>query len=91
MLLTEAIMIAGGPTQTSNLDGMRIERGVEVMMEGDDVQEALRRGFSLDQLNMQAGDQLLLPQSSPGGFLTNIGVIVGLVASVTLIIIQVAG
>jgi polysaccharide export outer membrane protein len=87
VLLSETIMVAGGPTQDANLESLRVERGIEVLFEGEELQEALRQGLSLDQMNMQAGDQLVVPQST-GGFWTRAGVIVGLVASVTLIVVQ---
>jgi len=90
MLLSEAIMVAGGPTQNSALDDLRIERGVETLMEGADIQEALRAGLSLDQLNMQAGDQVLLPAETPGGIWTRIGVIAGLATTITFLIVNVS-
>jgi protein involved in polysaccharide export with SLBB domain len=90
MLLSEALMVAGGPSPNADLEGLRVERGVEVLLEGDELQESLRQGLSLDQLNLQAGDQLMLPQDTPGGFFQNAALIVGIIASVTLIIIQVS-
>lgn len=90
MLLSEALMAAGGPSPTAELDDLRVERGVEVMMEGEDLQEALRAGLSLDQLNMQAGDQVVVPQSTPsGGLIQNLTLILGLATTVTLLIFQV--
>ncbi len=88
MLLSETLMVAGGMTAGSDLDGIRLERGQEVLMEGDDLQEAIRQGLSLDQLNMQAGDQVVLPSGADGGFLTNLGVIAGLVSSVAFVVFQ---
>jgi len=87
MLLTETLMAAGGPAPNANLDELRIERGTELVMGGEELQEAMRQGLTLDQLNLQAGDQVVLPERG-GGFFSNIGLIVGLVSSVTIIIIQ---
>lgn len=88
MLLSETLMVAGGPAPTSQLEEMRIDRGAQTVMEGAEVQEALRQGYTLDQLNLQAGDQVFLPAQAPGGFFSNLGVIVGLVSTVTLVVIQ---
>lgn len=85
MLLTEAIMLAGGPQQTSDLRSLRIERGTEVVMEGEELQEALRQGRTFDQLNLQAGDQLMVPQDS-GGFWRQVAFALGIVSSVVFII-----
>ncbi len=64
---------------------MRVERGQEVLLEGEDVQEALRRGLTLDQLNLQAGDQLMVP-AEQGSWLANLGVIVGILGSLTFVL-----
>ncbi len=90
MLLSETLMVAGGPTGSSNLDGLRIERGSQVVMQGSELQEAVRRGFTLDQLNLQAGDQVHVPAETPGGFFTNVGLVVGIISSVAFVVFQVA-
>jgi protein involved in polysaccharide export with SLBB domain len=90
MLLSETLMVAGGPGQNAKLDDLRIERGIETLMEGTDLQEALRAGLSLDQLNMQAGDQVVLPAETPGGIWSRIGIIVGLATSLTLLIVNIS-
>ncbi len=87
MLLSEAMMVAGGPAPTAELEDLRIERGVDVIMEGEELQEALRGGLSLDQLNMQAGDQIVLPERGQGIF-SNVALVVGLLTSITLAIVQ---
>jgi protein involved in polysaccharide export with SLBB domain len=86
MLLSEALMVAGGPG-TSNLEGLRIERGTERLMEGDDLRDAVREGRTLDQLNLQAGDQIYLPESS-GGIWTRLPMIAGVIGSVSLLILR---
>ncbi len=88
MLLGEALMVAGGPTPTSNLEGVRIERGPVVLMEGEPLQEAMRRGLTLDQLNLQAGDQIVVPERRTGGFLGTLGLVTGLVGSLGFLIFQ---
>jgi len=62
MLVSDALMIAGGPSGNPNLDGLRIERGSTRLLEGRPMQDALLQGRTLDQLNLQAGDQLYLPE-----------------------------
>jgi protein involved in polysaccharide export with SLBB domain len=66
MLVTEALMAAGGPSGSADLSELRIERGTELLASGEELQEALRDGWTLDQLNMQAGDQIVLPAESGG-------------------------
>jgi hypothetical protein len=53
-------MLAGGPGQ-SDLQEMLIERGSQVLWEGDELQAVIAEGRTLDQLNLQAGDQIMLP------------------------------
>jgi protein involved in polysaccharide export with SLBB domain len=90
MLLSEALMVAGGLSQDSDLASLRIERGAELLMGGEELQEELRQGRTLDQLNLQAGDQLVLPTDSGSGFFSNFGLILGVVSSVTLLIVQIS-
>jgi polysaccharide export outer membrane protein len=87
MLLSEALMVAGGPAPTADLEDLRIERGMDVLMEGTELQEALRGGLSLDQLNLQAGDQVVLPERGQGIF-SNVALVVGLITSITVAIVQ---
>jgi len=88
MLLSQALMVAGGPAQNAELYGLRIERGLETLLDGDELQEELRLGTTLDQLNLQAGDQLVLPVGTPGGVWGRIGIVAGVVSSLTFIIVN---
>lgn len=72
-LITEALMVAGGPASSADLEALRIERGSERLVGGDQLQEAMREGRTLDQLNLQAGDQIVLPEESTGSVWGTIG------------------
>jgi protein involved in polysaccharide export with SLBB domain len=61
-LVTDVMMIAGGPTRDAKLDDLRIERGTATVWEGSLLQEAVIQGRTLDHLNVQAGDQVLVPR-----------------------------
>ena len=66
LLVQDALMIAGGPAGDANLEKMRIERGSTAILEGEMMQEAMRQGRTLDQLSLQAGDQVYLPRKTAG-------------------------
>lgn len=66
MLVGDAIMTAGGPAGGADLDNLRIERASTTIVGGQELQEAMREGWTLDQLNMQAGDQIVVPQEGGG-------------------------
>lgn len=82
-LVTEALMVAGGPGGSADLERLRIERGQTELIAGEQLQEAMREGWTLDQLNMQAGDQIVLPERGGGVWGTvgrvALGVVPGLV------------
>lgn len=63
MLLEDVIMGAGGPTRDARLDEIEIRRGEEVIMEDQAVRQALAEGRSIDQLNLQGGDELEVPRA----------------------------
>jgi polysaccharide export outer membrane protein len=63
MLLTDALMWAGGPVPGANVNGSVIRRGDKKMLDDKQVQNALASGKTLDQLRMASGDQVVVPQA----------------------------
>jgi len=66
-LLDEAIMIAGGLDSNADLSSFRIVRGGEIVIDSYAVTQALSAGRTIDQLNMTAGDQLVIDALPTGG------------------------
>ena len=66
MLLSDALMAAGGPTPGAKMDDIKLQRGALVLMEGAEVSQALQDGRSLDQLNLRAGDVVLIEEEQQG-------------------------
>jgi protein involved in polysaccharide export with SLBB domain len=92
ILVSEALMVAGGPTTASNLGSIRIERGTTRLLEGEELQEAMRNGLTLDQLNLQAGDQLVIPERTTNrGTLGTIGLVTGIIGSLSFLIFRLTG
>ena len=58
MLLTDAIMAAGGPTGTAAIDRSTIRRGTSVILAKNDVQRAAQSGATLDRLGLRPGDEI---------------------------------
>jgi protein involved in polysaccharide export with SLBB domain len=67
MLLSEALMHAGGLAANADMERMRIERSGVVLWEGEELEEVLTDGRTLDQLNLRAGDQIVVPPAEVGG------------------------
>ncbi len=86
-LITDALMLAGGPTGDAKITSIRIERGDDRIWGGDPLQEAISEGRTLDQLNLQAGDRILVPRSGGGvwGTVRNVSLLAGLLLTATLI------
>jgi len=59
--LADAFGAAGGLTPRAKANAIRVERGSSEIWGGDLLGEALGRGYSLDQLNLGAGDRLFVP------------------------------
>ena len=62
LLLSEAVMLAGGPG-AGDLGRIQIERGQDVLWSVDDLRAPLAEGRTLDDLGLQAGDRIVLPQA----------------------------
>lgn len=61
-LVTDILMDAGGPGGQANLDNIKVERQGETIWEGDELQRAITQGRTLDQLNLQPGDRVVVPE-----------------------------
>jgi len=59
--LTDVLAQAGGFGARAKPSGMRVERGGELIWSGRPLQDALAHGYTLDQLNLRAGDRLSVP------------------------------
>jgi hypothetical protein len=66
VLVGDVLMMAGGPASDADLEKLRIERGSDRILQGQTMQDAIRQGRTLDQLNLQAGDQIYLPRKGQG-------------------------
>ncbi len=90
LLVTDALMLAGGPTGAANLPELRVERGNARIWEGEAMEMAVIQGRTLDQMNIQAGDRIVVPAG--GGerdtmqTLTMVGTIVGSLGTVIVLL-----
>jgi protein involved in polysaccharide export with SLBB domain len=62
--LPDAIMKAGGPGQQTKLEDTVIRRGAEELWRREEVSAAITAGYTLDQMNLRAGDELVVGQES---------------------------
>lgn len=60
LTLTDAIMLAGGPGQQSNVNNTTIMRNNKEVYGSDAVQRAFTSGTTLDQMSLRAGDQIVV-------------------------------
>jgi len=86
---TDMVMFAGGPTGNVDLQKSYVARGGVKILEYDQVQAALARGQSLDQMNLASGDQFVVGQS--GGGLLKFMPYVGAATALAFAISRIAG
>lgn len=60
--ITDILMGTGAPNATANLTAVRIERGERPIWQGEALQQAITEGRTLDQLSLQAGDRIVVPE-----------------------------
>jgi hypothetical protein len=60
ILLTDAIMGAGGPTGGAAIERSIVRRGNQQFRSPDQTSKAIARGLTLDQLGLAAGDELVV-------------------------------
>jgi protein involved in polysaccharide export with SLBB domain len=78
VLVSDAIMIAGGPTASGDLKKITINRGDKEVMDQGETQDAIRGGLTLDQLNVRAGDEVLVGELKRRSVGTAVQVLAGI-------------
>lgn len=87
-LLSDAIMEAGGPGPASDLNAIYIERAGKRIWDGPYLQKAIADGRTLDQLSLQAGDQIVVPAEGTPFSSRMLAVVTG-VASVAALLVTI--
>lgn len=72
LMLSDALMQAGGIGNGTELKSSKILRGEEEIMDGESFNKAVTDGVSLDQLNLRAGDVLQVGQKSTKDWFTTL-------------------
>ncbi len=67
ILVSDALMLAGGPGSTADLDRIRVERNQQVIWSSTRLRRAMQEGRTLDQLSIRAGDGIIVPERTEGG------------------------
>jgi protein involved in polysaccharide export with SLBB domain len=60
ILLSDAIMAAGGPGTGGDVNRTEVRRGGKKLLDRDSAREALQQGTTLDQLSLRAGDEVVV-------------------------------
>lgn len=58
--LADAIMTAGGPTATADVERTEIRRGKDVVHSADETRQAIATGLTIDQFGLSAGDDIVV-------------------------------
>jgi polysaccharide export outer membrane protein len=78
-LLSQAISDAGGPMNNADFKHSKIKRNGRVVIDGAEFQDAIYRARTLDQLNVQAGDEIVVAAKPASGFILRaLGVLTGI-------------
>lgn len=64
MTLSDAVMLAGGPTQGGDVNKTEIKRDNKPVYPDKVVRQAFASGTTLDQMNVRAGDQIVIGAKS---------------------------
>jgi protein involved in polysaccharide export with SLBB domain len=85
-LASDVVMQAGGPANNGDLKKVEVTRGKTVVLSEEAAAEALAQGLSIDQLNLQGGDQISVGVSrtgNPGGRIRNLNEVVRFISITT--------
>ncbi|MCA0375099.1 MAG: SLBB domain-containing protein [Gemmatimonadetes bacterium] len=60
--ISEVVMLAGGPSQYANLKELEVVRAGTVVVNAKDSRRFLKEGRTLEQLDIQSGDEVRIPK-----------------------------
>ena len=86
--LADAIMIAGGPTSTADVDRTQVKRGSDVIYSSQLLGQEVAKGATLDQLNIRPGDQILIGErhhTNWGMIASIVGISAGLISTAVVL------
>lgn len=83
VLVTDVIMLAGGPNAEADLRRVSVRRGAREVWTADRIHAAMTQGTTLDQLNLRAGDELVIGERKRRGM----GSVLQVVSAVTAVAI----
>ncbi len=87
LVLTDALMLAGGATKDARVDRLHILRGTSSLWSGNALQSAIARGATLDELGMRAGDRIQVPgKGDPESKWRILGIMVTTVATAVTVV-----
>ncbi|MBU6366775.1 MAG: SLBB domain-containing protein, partial [Gemmatimonadetes bacterium] len=59
--ISDLLMAAGGPSPVARLDDMAVRRDGRVLLDGKAIRRAINEGRTLEELDIQSGDELVVP------------------------------
>lgn len=65
IVVGDALMRAGGPLPTANLDKVVVNREGLQLYSRDDIKAVFAQGITLDQLELRSGDQIVVGENKP--------------------------
>jgi polysaccharide export outer membrane protein len=87
-LFADIITVAGGPTQNAALNKLHVDRTGVVVQRGAPLQLALSGGETLAELDVQSGDEVVVPKANDfEGHLRLISLIVGIPLAIVTVIV----
>src|SRR5205823_3274298 len=88
LLVSDAIMAAGGPDKNADLSRTEVRRGNRVTWPKNRFRTAVDRGLTLDQMDIRPGDAIMVAQKPSHNWLTTVqtvGIAVGIVGTIIAI------
>jgi protein involved in polysaccharide export with SLBB domain len=84
--ISDAIMGAGGPTGTADIQRSIVRRGNQEYRSADETRKAIAGGLTLDQLGLNAGDELVVGQNREFNASALVGMAAGLASVVAVLV-----
>jgi hypothetical protein len=85
-VISDVLMIAGGPTNDADLRKLEIRRGADLIWNSGATSTALNEGISLDRLHLRAGDEIRVGEARRVSWLAILPTVTSMVALIVSIV-----
>jgi protein involved in polysaccharide export with SLBB domain len=86
LLVSDAIMTAGGPAPMAELGKISVRREGQIVLSSSAFHDAIRLGLTLSEVGTRPGDEIIVPAKGPGAGWTTTATVISVLSGLAVIV-----